>query len=301
MPRHLALPFALLALLALAPTAQGAIRAKPSLVTAGGKTQIVVELTSKSKLRSRTKPLAVSVVARKKTYKLKRQRGGSANGGTWKSRPFGGSAARRLTALAGKRIRVRVKTRAKTLSIGAKLVPVRAGGDEGGQNGGGGAVDNGGGAVDNGGGTGDGGSGGGSANPQPLFEAPGRELSGEETRPFLNRYFVDSRFTDCPAGWPSCAVETRYTHCGSGEHIYERLTPSSGSDTRAVGAYSVTGAVVHADGSWGVEYTVSAYSNLTYYSWQVARDGTATGVYTGPSGAQEQLGPLLWVKPGGSC
>ena len=54
-------------------------------MTVGEKSHILVELTSTTPLTSSTKPKVVSVKAGKRTYKLKRQRGGTANAGTWKS------------------------------------------------------------------------------------------------------------------------------------------------------------------------------------------------------------------------
>jgi hypothetical protein len=114
---------------------------------------------------------------------------------------------------------------------------------------------------------------------------------------------VNSRFTDCPPGWPNCAVEERYNHCAgggqSGNQEYHRLTPSSGSDIHAYGQYSVTGAAAHPDGSWGVEYQLASYGNTTFYSWNVAANGSVTGLYVGPSGEQQQLGPLQWQQPSG--
>ena len=269
-----------LLLLTLAPVAQGAIRADTSLVTIGEKKHIVVALNSTSRLTSRTKPTAVSVKAAKKTYKLKKQRGGAANGGTWRSSGYSGAAASKLEGLVDKRVSVQVRTRARTRTLGARLTlpiadpePEQGGGGQGG------------------GGT----TGGGQSGP---FEAPGRELSGEETRPFLERYFVNSRFTDCPAGWPNCAVEERYTHCPNGEQRYQRLTPSSGSDINSYGTYYNVNAVVHADGSWAVSYDLSSYGNTTHYDWETAKDGTTYGLYTGPSGGQQRIGPLQWVKGG---
>ena len=135
--------------------------------------------------------------------------------------------------------------------------------------------------------------------PQPLFEKPSGELTGQDAFNHFSRYFLNSRFTDCPAGWPNCAVEERYDHCSNYSWAYHRYTPTSGSDINSYGSYQVTGAAAHTDGSWGVEYNVFAYSTQSFYSWNVAANGTVTGVYTGPSGDVQQLGPLQWQQPAG--
>jgi hypothetical protein len=143
---------------------------------------------------------------------------------------------------------------------------------------------------------------GGTPQPQPLFEKPSGELTGQDAFNHFSRYFLNSRFTDCPAGWPACAVEERYDHCSSGAWAYHRYTPSSGSDINSYGTYQVTGAVAHADGSWLVEYHAYAYSTDTFYSWDVAADGTVIGRYWGPGNfppnpPNQNLGPLRWKQP----
>jgi hypothetical protein len=134
------------------------------------------------------------------------------------------------------------------------------------------------------------------------FERPSGELTGQPAFDHFQRYFLNSRFTDCPGGWPTCAVEERYDHCTSGEWAYHRYTPTSGSDINSYGTYQVTGAVAHADGSWGVEYIAHAYGNQSFYSWDVAANGTVVGRYWAPGTAPpspptEQLGPLGWQQP----
>jgi hypothetical protein len=143
---------------------------------------------------------------------------------------------------------------------------------------------------------------GGEPQTQPLFAKPSGELTGQDAFNHFSRYFLNSRFTDCPAGWPNCAVEERYDHCSTGAWTYHRYTPTSGSDINSYGNYQVTGAVAHPDGSWGVEYHVYAYSTDTFYSWDVAADGTIVGRYWGPgnfppSPPNQNLGPLKWTQP----
>jgi hypothetical protein len=137
---------------------------------------------------------------------------------------------------------------------------------------------------------------------EPLFAKPSGELTGNDAFNHFSRYFLNSRFTDCPAGWPNCAVEERYDHCSSGAWAYHRYTPTSGSDINSYGNYQVTGAVAHPDGSWGVEYHVYAYSTDTFYSWDVASNGTVLGRYWGPGTfppdpPSQNLGPLQWKQP----
>jgi len=138
---------------------------------------------------------------------------------------------------------------------------------------------------------------------QPLFEKPSGELTGQPAFDHFKRYFLNSRFTDCPAGWPACAVEQRYDQCAGGSWAYHRYTPTSGSDINSYGSYTVTGAAAHADSSWSVEYVVDAYSTQSFYSWDVAADGVVVGRYWAPgndprfTAPTEQLGPLRWKQP----
>lgn len=133
--------------------------------------------------------------------------------------------------------------------------------------------------------------------PAPLFDPPGRQLSGEEARPFLERYLANSTFTDCPAGWPNCAVEERYSHFSDGSFYYCRLTPTSGSDIRSSQTYAVRNAVVEADGSWSFNEDVSGGG---FYEWRVSTSGQVTGAYQFEGGAVEQLGPFQYVSGGRS-
>ena len=269
----LALLLALASLLMAAPSASAAIKAKPSLTSTAAGTRIVVKLSSTRRLARRARPTAVSVRAGATRYKLRRVRaaGAAVSLGTWRSSAYKGAAATRLLAQEGKRVTVTVRSRAGKTSLKPKLpaAPTRR----------------------------DGGSG-------PPFEAPGRELSGQEAYDHIKRYFVNSRFTDCPAGWPNCAVEERYSHCANGSSWeYHRYTPSSGSDINSYGSLQVSGAVVHANGSWAIEYVVSAYGNQSFYHWELAQDRSARGAYWAPgvdprvSPASEQLGPMTWQQP----
>lgn len=148
---------------------------------------------------------------------------------------------------------------------------------------------------------GSGGGGGGGA--VPLFEPPGRKLVGNEAVPFLQRYLYDSRFTDCPAGWPNCGVvEERYSHFSDGSFYYCRLGPTPGSDIKAGPmAYQVKNAVVEADGSWTFNEEVNDYGNPAFYEWHVATNGVVNGAYQFNGGAIEQLGPFQYVSGARDC
>jgi hypothetical protein len=140
------------------------------------------------------------------------------------------------------------------------------------------------------------------AAPGAIFEAPGQKLEGDAAKPFLQRYLLNSTFTDCPAGWPNCAVEERYSHAADSSFYYCRLTSSSGSDIRSVGEYGVKNARVEPDGSWLFNEVVYAYGNYSEYEWHVSANGVVTGAYRfQPGSAVEQLGPLQYVGGARDC
>jgi len=267
---------ALAGLLFSAAPANAAFKAEVSLAAASGKVRLVVKLTSTKTLTARTRPRSVKVKVGTKTYALSKAKAAAArtvSAGTWRSAAYGGTAGAQLSALAGKRVSVRVKSLAGTSSLSSIVPkPTTTGG------GGGGVTPGGGGST-------------------PLFDPPGKQLEGQDAVPFLQRYFVDSRFTDCPAGWPACSVEERYNHCPDGSWEYHRLTPTSGSDINSYGSYSVTGARVNPDGSWIVEYNHTGYGQTHFYHWEVATNGRVIGTYD--NNTAEPLGPLQWQKPAG--
>jgi hypothetical protein len=280
-PRRLALPAAL-AILAVVPASAGAaFTARTSIQTKSGVTRIVVALSSPSRLSAAGRPRGVSVRIGTRSYKLTRAgaRAATVAQGTWRSAGYRGAAAARLVAAQGKSVKVKVLTRRGTRTITTKIpaaltqpIPAPTPPAPGPAP---------------------------APGPQPLFAKPPAEQSGQPAYDGFKQYFLNSRFTDCPAGWPACAVEERYNHCPDGSWEYHRLTPTSGSDINAYGAYTVTGAAYHVDGSWAVEYTVTSGG---FYSWAVAADGTVTGLYwvpgnRPPSPADQRLGPLRWQQP----
>lgn len=144
--------------------------------------------------------------------------------------------------------------------------------------------------------------------PQPLFPAPAAPSTGGAACEAIKSFLADSTFTDCPAHWPNCAVETRYSHFADGDQYSCRLTPTSGSDIRSYGEIAhIGGAEYDADGSWGVEYYLSSYGNITFYSWSVSAQGVVTGSYWGPGrdpscGApDESTGPLQYARGALTC
>lgn len=144
--------------------------------------------------------------------------------------------------------------------------------------------------------------------PAPLFPPPAAASTGNQAFEEIKLWLADSTFTDCPAGWPNCAVEQRYSHYADGTQYHCRLTMSSGSDIRANGTVSrISGAEHKADGSWGVEYYMASYGNTVFYSWSVSPQGVVTGRYWGPGRdpsmgpPDEQIGPLQWMRGAKDC
>jgi hypothetical protein len=134
--------------------------------------------------------------------------------------------------------------------------------------------------------------------PTGLFEAPGKQLNGEETKPFLQKYLLNSTFTDCVTGWPSCGgFEDRYSHSADNTFYKCLLKPTSGSDVKSVGEYGVDNARVEADGSWTFHEIISWYGYYSAYEWRVSTTGVVEGAYqsTAGSGTPEKIGPLQYV------
>jgi hypothetical protein len=132
--------------------------------------------------------------------------------------------------------------------------------------------------------------------PAGLFDAPGRVLEGEEAKPFLQKYLVNSTFTDCVQGWPACGgFENRFSHSADATFYKCLLRPTSGSDVKSVGEYGFSKAKIEADGSWYYQEVVAWYGNLTMFEWHVLQNGTVTGANANQGEAPEQIGPLTYV------
>lgn len=135
---------------------------------------------------------------------------------------------------------------------------------------------------------------------QRLFDPPGAQLEGEAARPFLERYLSDSRFTDCPSGFPSCAAEQRYSHFA--DKSFFRCKLPQGPDADVASTYEIESAVVAADGSWTFDAVVQTSPRASLYHWEVAIDGTVTGSYKVPGPTPpEQIGPLRYVAGARAC
>jgi hypothetical protein len=219
-----------------------------------------------------TKARAVTLVAAGKTYKLTK------SGSKWRSRKLA-----TVPVVAGTTVRVRVRPqRGKTRTISVQVPAPKA-----------------------------------PPAPTPpaappgtpvLFPPPAAASTGDAAWNAIRAWAANSTFTDCPAGWPNCAVETRYSHHADGAQYFCRLTPTSGADISAFGEIiRISGAEHKADGSWGFEYYLSSYGNTTFYSWSITPQGVVTGNYWGPgrdpSSGQpnESLGPLQYVSGAKTC
>ncbi len=115
---------ALLTLL-LPATAEAKVSAAVTIETKSGASRLVVVLTSDKTLAARQRPKTVSAVGGGKTYKLTRGTGKVTGKklGTWRSKAQKGSAATKLQSLAGKRLSLRVRTRAGRTSTVKTTVP----------------------------------------------------------------------------------------------------------------------------------------------------------------------------------
>lgn len=268
--------------------ASAKLTAKASVQTTAGLTRLVVSLSSPRKLGPAARPTSVRVrVSRKRSYTLARVRGSAAAAavsyGTWRSAGVKGAAAKPIVALAGTKITVLVATRAGTVTLRPSVPKLN----------------------------------GGKVKPDPLpgsgplFTPPGRDLTGAEALKSIAPYIANSRFTDCPAGWPNCSVEERYLFCPDGVNAaYLRLTPTSLSDIVSYGQIQGLGADQKADGSFA--FTVAfllngkdgtSASDFSFYTWNVGTAGVVTGLYWRPGldprngdPASEQIGPLQYVR-----
>jgi hypothetical protein len=120
------------------------------------------------------------------------------------------------------------------------------------------------------------------APPPVIFEPPPRTVRGEEAWRHVKQYFVNSRFTDCPEGWPRCDIERQVNHCAGGDMTggWQRrdFPPTLTSDVS--GSYRITDVWTSSAGSWGLTYVVTLPSGTTgTFVWAVLPDGRASGAY----------------------
>jgi hypothetical protein len=141
-------------------------------------------------------------------------------------------------------------------------------------------------------------------SPPPLFDPPGQKLEGEATKPFLEKYLLNSTFTDCVTGWPSCgSFEDRYSHWSDNSFYMCLLKATSGSDVKSTGEYGVVNARVEPDGSWIFQEVVGWYGYQSSFEWSVSTTGVVQGAYqsTAGSGTPEKIGPLQYVHAPKDC
>ncbi len=146
--------------------------------------------------------------------------------------------------------------------------------------------------------------GGGAGGPASLFEAPGKQLTGEAAIPFLQKYLANSSWTTCTAGWPQCpgSVEERYSHHADSSFYYCRLTSVSGADILVSDSYTVVAAQIEPDGSWIFREVVSNSGNNSVYEWKVSTTGLVEGAYQfQPSSPIQKLGPFQYVAGPRNC
>lgn len=262
--------------------ASAKLTAKASVQTTAGLTRLVVSLSSPRKLGPAARPRSVKVrVSPKRSYTLARVRGSAAAAavsyGTWRSAGVKGAAAKPIVALAGAKITVLVGTRSGTFTLRPSVPKL---------NGGKGTPDP-------------------LPGSGPLFTPPGRDLTGAEALKSIAPYIVNSRFTDCVAGYPSCGTnvyEQRYSFCPDGSNArYRRLTPNAGTDINSPGTVDPVGADQNADGSWAISLRFTG-AGVSYYTWRVSTTGVVTGLYWRPGldpttdAPSEQIGPLQYAR-----
>lgn len=129
---------------------------------------------------------------------------------------------------------------------------------------------------------------------KPLFDPPGKILGDEEALPFLARYLANSTFTSCPAGWPNCPSERRFSHAADQETFHACRLPALSEGDSIVGVYTLNlgNTVVEPDGSWRFEETISSIGGS--YRFEVAIDGAIKGTYENGL-TEEDLGPLSYL------
>lgn len=218
-------------------------------------------------------PTKARLVVAGSSYRLKR------SGRTWRTKPL---TADRIAALSGKRAKVKVTVKGKKRTLKATV---------GGQ-----TSDPTTPPTPGGGGT------------APLFTAPGVDSTGNAAWEAVKGYFANSTLTDCPAGWPNCAVEQRYGYFADGTTWYCRLTSTSGSDIRSQATITqIVGAEQKADGGWAVTYQDLASGYTHFYTVRVGANGAATILYWA-SGIDPSTNPpsevysgLQWMRGAKDC
>lgn len=313
LPRVLLSLAALLCAAAIVPGgARAALSAGVVVQPDGAGSRLVVTVSTDKPLSAKKKPTKVAVSSKGRTFKLTKVKGSPAAVtvvGTWRSAVLTGKSQTAAQGLVGKKVSVVVtsKSGAKTVKA-TPSVPVGGGGTTPGAGGTtpGGTTPVGGGSTPVPGGT---------TTPLPAAESlfgnpPATKQLGQAALDGIQKFLVDSRITDCVAGWPNCpgGIEHRYSVFGNGDFYYCRLTMSSGSDIRSYGSsVSPMGAEWNTDGSWAITYQLLSYGNIVWYTWFVAANGAASGLYWPPGTspqthqASEQLNGYQWTRGAKDC
>jgi hypothetical protein len=111
---------AVLASLALAPSASAAVKAKVALLRVTNGVQLDVKLTSKKAFTRATRPRAVKLTAGTSSYKLKRVKA-TRKASTWRSAVQSGTAATALENLGGDRVKLKVTTKRGKRTVRGKV------------------------------------------------------------------------------------------------------------------------------------------------------------------------------------
>lgn len=146
----------------------------------------------------------------------------------------------------------------------------------------------------------------------PLFAAPGVDREGQEAWDAIKGYFANSTMTNCPQGWPACAVEWRYGFFENGTIASCRLQSVSGGDiTSYYDFVQVTGVSQYADGSWGVsflgQYRAFSEYNPSSFAVIVGANGVGEVRYWSPGVDPATQAPsdrhtdLLWMRGAKDC
>jgi hypothetical protein len=136
--------------------------------------------------------------------------------------------------------------------------------------------------------------------PAPLFDPPGKKLEDEAARTYIERYLLNSRFTDCPAG--GCDSERRYSHAANTNFFQCQLTPILGLVVNFTSAFFFETGIVQPDGSWSFNEIVLKTGRPSFYDWIVAVDGTVTGFYNPANGSGiEEITGLRYAAGARDC
>lgn len=247
----------------LAGTAEARVRVSAALEPAGSRSRLVVTIENSRGFTSHTRPRAVRVTYRRTSYRLRRVTLTSASRSARTAKTLWRSSPRVYLNNLHRR-RVAVLIRTALRTTRFRRRVVRA---------------------------------------PPRFAPPPRDVTGTAAFVRIRKYFINSRITDCPGGWPACATERRYEHCAGGDiegNWQAREFPVNPLSPARHAPYKVLTAFQRTDGSWGVTYKVTLDANsVGYYSWHVEVSGRATGVYAA-EGQADMLRGFTW-QPSASC